>query len=189
MISGLFTQLCLLWFKTTGWSIAGSFPPEKKQYILVVAPHTSNIDFFIGVAARHILKINVKYLAKRELFKFPFEGLFLGLGGYPVDRSKKNSLVDQVVGFFDEDPDFAICVTPEGTRSKTEGWKTGFYVIAQKANVPIVMVGFDYQKKQVIVSDFFDPSGDMEKDILFMHKFFEKIVPKHPEMSMYPMGN
>jgi 1-acyl-sn-glycerol-3-phosphate acyltransferase len=173
------------WFKLNGWKIKGSIPESVKQYVLVVAPHTSNIDFFVGVAARKLLKINVKYLAKKELFKFPFKGMFLGLGGYPVDRSKKNSLVDQVVTFFEQDHDFALCVTPEGTRKRTEKWKTGFYIMAQKAQVPIVMVGFDYQNKEVVVSDFFKPSGDLETDINFMHKFFEKIVPKHPDKSMY----
>jgi 1-acyl-sn-glycerol-3-phosphate acyltransferase len=185
MISALFTQLCVWWFKWTGWKVEGSFPPEIKQYVLVVAPHTSNVDFFIGVAARKILGIDVKYLAKKELFKFPFRGLFLGLGGYPVDRSKKNSLVDQVVGFFNAPVSFALCVTPEGTRKRRDTWKTGFYVMATQAEVPIVMVGFDYALKKVIVSDFFDPSGNMEEDLEHMHRFFEKITPKHPELSMY----
>lgn len=185
MISGLFTQLCVLWFKLSGWKIRGDFDPNVKQYILVVAPHTSNTDFFIGVAARRLLKINVKYLAKSELFRVPFKNLFLNLGGYPVDRSKKNSLVDQVVGFFKRSDDFALCVTPEGTRGKVDQWRTGFYVMAVKAEVPIVMVGFDYKKKEVVVSDFFEPSGELEKDLEFMHGFFEKIHPKHPEKSMY----
>lgn len=185
MISALFTQLCVWWFKLTGWRIQGAIPFDRKQYVLVVAPHTSNVDFFVGVAARKLLKIDVKYLAKKELFKFPFRGLFLGLGGYPVDRSKKNSLVDQVVGFFNSPKDFALCVTPEGSRKKTDTWKTGFYVMAQRANVPIVMCGFDFDRKKVIISDFFNPSGDMEADLVYMHQFFEKITPKHPELSMY----
>jgi len=185
MVSSLFTQLCVWWFKLSGWSIEGTIPREKKQYILVVAPHTSNVDFFVGVAARKLLRIDVKYLAKKELFKFPFRGLFLGLGGYPVDRSKKNSLVDQVVGFFDGPKDFALCVTPEGTRKKTETWKTGFYVMAQKAKVPIVMCGFDYSLKKVVLGEFFEPSGNMEEDLSDMHEFFNKITPKHAELSMY----
>lgn len=185
MISSAFTQLCVWWFKLNGWKMRGAIPDDLKQYVLVVAPHTSNIDFFVGVAARKLLKINVKYLAKKELFKFPFRGMFLGLGGYPVDRSKKNSLVDQVVGFFKNDPDFALCVTPEGTRDRTDKWKTGFYIMAQKAQVPIVMVGFDYQTHEVVIAEAFEPSGELDSDIEFMHKFFEKIVAKHPEKSMY----
>jgi 1-acyl-sn-glycerol-3-phosphate acyltransferase len=185
MISRLFTQLCVLWFKWRGWTIEGGFPPEMKQYVLVVAPHTSNVDFFVGVAARKLLGINVKYLAKSELFRFPVRRLLLNLGGYPVDRSKKNALVDQVTDFFHEQEDFALCVTPEGTRGKVGQWRTGFYIMAVKAEVPIVMVGFDYKYKKVVVSPPFKPSGDMEKDIRFMHGFFEKINSKHPEKSMY----
>ncbi|MCZ4408970.1 1-acyl-sn-glycerol-3-phosphate acyltransferase [Cryomorphaceae bacterium 1068] len=185
MISALFTQLCVWWFKLSGWGFKGTIPADKKQYVLVVAPHTSNIDFFVGVAARKLLKINVKYLAKKELFKFPFRGLFLGLGGYPVDRSKNNSLVDQVVGFFNGSDDFALCVTPEGTRQKTDTLKTGFYVMAQKAKVPIVLVGFDFALKKVVISEFFEPAGNMEEDLNHMREFFEKITPKHPELTMY----
>jgi|SRR5690554_3394268 len=185
MISGLFNWLCVLWFRLSGWRIPKVIPQSIRQYVLVVAPHTSNIDFFVGIAARKIMGLNVKYIAKRELFVFPVKKLLLNLGRFPVDRSKRGSLVDQMVENFQKIDDFAITVTPEGTRSKVDTWKTGFYHIASKAKVPIIMVGFDYQKKWVVVSEPFYVTDDIENDINEMHKFFENIVPKHPENSLY----
>lgn len=185
MISKLFTWLCVKWFRWSGWKIPKSPPADLRNYVLVVAPHTSNIDFFIGVAARKLLKINVKYLAKKELFKFPIKSLLINLGGYAVNRTKNTSLVDYVSDKFETEKDFAICVTPEGTRGRVETWKTGFYHIASKAKVPILMVGFDYRKKGVVIAEPFMPSNDMESDMNRMHNFFEKIYPRHPELSSY----
>jgi len=185
VISNLFTWLCVRWFRWRGWSIP-KYPPEHiRNYVLVVAPHTSNIDFFVGVAARKILRLKAKYLAKKELFKFPIRSLLLNLGGYPVNRSKSTSLVDYVVEQFKTVPNFAITVTPEGTRGKVEKWRTGFYHIATKAEVPIIMVGFDYKRKWVVMAEPFLPSGDMDSDFSRMHKFFGKIYPRHPELSSY----
>lgn len=185
MISRLFTWLCVRWFKLKGWQIPKRVPKSLRQYVLVVAPHTSNVDFFVGVAARKIMNLNVKYIAKKELFVFPIRKLLLQLGGFPVDRSKKGSLVDQMVENFKKDPDFAITLTPEGTRSKVGKWKTGFYHIAQNAGVPVVMTGFDYQKKWVVVAEPFNVTGNREADFEVMHRFFEKIIPRHPLKGSY----
>ncbi|HKL02221.1 MAG TPA: 1-acyl-sn-glycerol-3-phosphate acyltransferase [Cryomorphaceae bacterium] len=187
MISKLFVWLCVRWFKLSGWHISKAIPSDLRNYVLVVAPHTSNIDFFVGVAARRLMGINVKYLAKKELFVFPIKSLLLNLGGYPVNRAKNMSLVDFVVDKFRRDPDFAITVTPEGTRGLVDKWKSGFYHIAVKADVPIVMVGFDYQRKWVISSEPFLPTGDMQNDFNEMYRFFEKIIPRHPKNAKYPL--
>ncbi len=181
MISKLFIWLCVRWFKISGWHVSKKLSKSVRQYVLVVAPHTSNIDFFVGIAARKVMELNVKYIAKKELFVFPVKNLLLNLGGFPVDRSKNMSLVDQMVDNFHTIDDFALTVTPEGTRSKVAKWKTGFYHIAVKAKVPVVMVGFDYQKKWVITSEPFQVSGDMESDFQQMYKFYSTIVPKYPE--------
>lgn len=187
MLSSIFVWLCVIWFKMRGWRIPKRFPVGLKQYVLAVAPHTSNIDFPIGVAARKLLGLNVQYVAKKELFKFPIAGVLKSLGGYPIDRSKKTNFVEQVVSLFQTEEDFAICVTPEGTRSRVETWKTGFYHMAMKAGVPIMMVGFDYPLRVVVVSDPFMPTGDMEADFAQMDRFFEKIVPKNPANSKYTL--
>lgn len=181
----MFTWLCKVWFKWAGWKCMGTVPPGLDKYVMVVAPHTSNVDFFVGVAARDILNLDVKYLAKKELFQFPIRKLLLRLGGYPVDRSQNTSLVDQVVAIFNGKNKFAICVTPEGTRSRVAKFRSGFYHIAVQAGVPIVMVGFDYAKKQVLVADPFSPSGDYEADLQQLKLFYNGITPRHPEKSHF----
>lgn len=181
MISRLFVWLCVRWFRWSGWVIAKNVPKDLKNYVLVAAPHTSNVDFFVGVAAREVMGLETKFLAKRELFTFPIRHLLLNLGGHPVDRSKKSSLVDTMAESFKTEKNFSICVAPEGTRSKVQTVKSGFYHIAQEANVPIVLVAFDYGKKCVTTSDPFLPSGDLESDLEKMFKFFRNITPKNPE--------
>jgi 1-acyl-sn-glycerol-3-phosphate acyltransferase len=167
-----------------GWKIKGGIDPALKKYVMVVAPHTSNWDFFVGLAARSILKIDTRYVAKKELFRFPFGWLFKGLGGYPVDRSKNTQFVDAVADIFNHHDRFSICLTPEGTRSFAPKWKTGFYYIAQKVNVPIVMVSFDYSCKEVRVEPPFFPTGNLDDDLEKMRSVFRKAKGKNPELGV-----
>lgn len=148
---------------------------------MIVAPHTSNWDFLVGLAARSILKINTRYLGKKELFRFPFGILFRYLGGYPVDRSKSANMVEEVANIFKRYEEFSICIAPEGTRSKTDKLKTGFYHIAVRLNIPILMVGFDYQTKEVRIHQPFFPSGHIEADMPEILDFFRTIKGKYPE--------
>jgi 1-acyl-sn-glycerol-3-phosphate acyltransferase len=177
------------WFKLSGWIIPKAFPDDLPKYVMVVAPHTSNMDFFVGVAARKLLNIDTKYMAKKELFVFPIKSLMLSLGGYPVNRSKNMSFVDYMKGLFDQEDEFSICITPEGTRKQVSKWKTGFYHIAVAAQVPIILIGFDYAKKWIVISEPFMPSGTFNDDLERMLRFFEKITPKHPENWTYSLEN
>lgn len=169
------------WFSLFGWKVIGKLPEEKK-YVIVVAPHTSNWDFFVGLAAKHIIYLQSNFLAKNSLFKIPVIGWFLkSIGGHSVDRKKNTNLVDQVVDIFNQNEDFRMTVTPEGTRSYNPDWKTGFWHIAKKANVPIQMIGFDYSKKVVELKEVFYPSDDKEADIEKMKAYFRTIKGRHPE--------
>jgi len=168
-------------FWLVGWKVVGGRPDEKK-YVLIVAPHTSNWDFFVGIAARSISGLKSGFLAKKSLFDLPVVGWFMrAMGGHPVDRSKRTNMVDQVVELFDKHEEFVITITPEGTRSYNPDWKTGFYRIANKAKVPIVMVAFDYGKREVIYEPPFYPTGDMEGDIEKIKDYYRKVKSKHPE--------
>jgi 1-acyl-sn-glycerol-3-phosphate acyltransferase len=164
-----------------GWKIKGDVPVSLMQYVMIVAPHTSNWDFVLGLAARSILRLDIRYVAKKELFKFPFGWLFRKLGGYPVDRSKSSNFVDAVADLFNKNERFSICITPEGTRSYSPKLKTGFYFIAQKANIPVIMVGFNYAKKTVQVEPPFYTTGDIDKDFTFMMDYYRKVPGKIPE--------
>jgi 1-acyl-sn-glycerol-3-phosphate acyltransferase len=177
--------LYVLLFKILGWKVTGSFPPELKKYIVAVAPHTSNMDFFVGVAARSILRMqNTKFLGKSGLFKPPFGWYFRWLGGYPVDRKKSSDAVEQAADIFRNEDHFILALAPEGTRQKVDNLRTGFYYIAKKAAVPIIPCGFDYSKKEVIIGEPFYPSDDVTKDIHTLTSFFRGIRGRNPELGI-----
>jgi 1-acyl-sn-glycerol-3-phosphate acyltransferase len=165
-------------FYLRGWKIEGDVPRDIKKYIIVVAPHTSNWDFLIGVAVRSIKKFKSNFLGKKELFKPPFGWLFYGLGGFPVDRQHKTNLVDQVIDLAKNNERFVIAITPEGTRKSVAKWKTGFYQIAFGAQIPIVFCSLDYKKKLVFFNLPFYPTGDFVADAPTMAKYYEGVVGK-----------
>jgi 1-acyl-sn-glycerol-3-phosphate acyltransferase len=171
-----------LFMTVAGWRIQDERPSDLKRYIVVVAPHTSNYDFLVGLCVRSIARMgHVKYLAKNSLFKPPFGWFFRALGGYPVDRSKHNNLVDAVVAMFDRGEIDQIAITPEGTRKYQPNWKTGFHHIATRARVPIILATFDYPKKLVILTAPFPLTTDAEADIVRMKDWFRPHKGMHPE--------
>ena len=161
-----------------GWKIKGR-PPELKKFLIIVAPHTSNWDFIIGLFVRRILKFRSSYLAKSQLFKWPFGTLFRKLGGYPVDRSGKRNMVDQVTELYNTHETFVLAITPEGTRKNVARWKTGFYYIASRAEIPLVLVSIDYKKKQVTFHDAYQLSGDVNTDTDYINSIYQNIEGKN----------
>lgn len=125
----MFTHLCRWLLKISGWQIQGQLPSQAK-YIVIVAPHTSNWDFIIGVLARGALNTRIHFLGKHQLFIPPWGWFFRAIGGSPVDRRKNNNLVDAAVQLFATQPDYKLALAPEGTRSPVTRWKCGFYHIA-----------------------------------------------------------
>lgn len=171
-------------FNLLGWTVEGSFPQHLRKYIIAVAPHTSNWDFLVGVAARSILRLkDARFLGKSQLFKRPFGWFFRWMGGYPVDRSGNHDLTDVVAGYFHKHDDFVLAVAPEGTRKKVDKLKTGFYYIAKKASVPIVPVGFDYSRKRIVVGQPLYPS-DAVQDFDTLLDFYSGIKGKNPELGI-----
>jgi len=156
-----------------GWEISGDVPRHLKKYIIVVAPHTSNWDFLIGLSLRSIMRFPSNFLAKKELFKPPFGWIFKALGGYPVDRSKSSNIVEQIVSIINDQEKFVVAIAPEGTRKTVQKWKTGFYYIAHKTKTPIVLVSLDYAKKLVTWNTEFYVSGDLESDAILIDRFFK----------------
>jgi 1-acyl-sn-glycerol-3-phosphate acyltransferase len=166
-------HLYKLWFKLSGWKFKGAFPKDIKSYIVIVGPHTANIDFIVGIMIRGILRINhVKYLGKSQLFKAPFGFIFRWLGGTPVERGKYNNLVEAVAAKFKDNKNFAIGLAPEGTREKVNRIKTGFYHIAKIAEVPIIMVGLDFGTKSIKIKKPFYPTDDVVEDFKQIIGFF-----------------
>ena len=161
-------------FKVLGWRVEGWNFNDLDKYLIIVIPHTSNWDFFLGLLLRgYFGSYHLKYVGKDSLFVWPFGYIFKALGGYPVDRSKSNNFVDSIVDIYNNNERFVITLAPEGTRSKTDSLKTGFYYIAKGANIPIVMTTFDYGNKIIINREPYYLTDDMEKDFKEIEKFFK----------------
>ncbi|MFN3529352.1 MAG: 1-acyl-sn-glycerol-3-phosphate acyltransferase [Bacteroidia bacterium] len=171
-------------FGLAGWSVSGNVSAEVPKAILVVAPHTSNWDFVVGVFARAITGMKIKYVGKASLFKPPFGWLFRWLGGYPVDRIQQQDTVKFVIELFNRHEKFLFAISPEGTRKKTDRLRTGFYNIALGAKIPIVLVGFDYRMKKVSIYEPYWPTGDREADFEYFLSYFRTVTGKHPEMGI-----
>lgn len=162
--------------KLMGWKIEGCFPVEIKKSVIIVVPHTSWKDFFIGVLFRAIINVDIKWVGKKELFIFPFNYYFKWMGGSPLNRQKNEKKVDVIASMFQNQSEFRLAISPEGTRKKVEKWKSGFYYIAIQAEVPIIPVGIDNVKKVITTYPVFIPTGDYEKDYLILKKYFIDLI-------------
>lgn len=181
----MITLFSKIYWKVKGWKVNGALPPNLKKAILVIAPHTSWVDILIGFAARSKLRIkDAKFMGKKELFQGPFGKVLKNMGGIPVDRKAKLGVVDQVAKYFNENERFFVGVSPEGTRKRVDTLKTGFYHIAKTANIPIVLIGFDYKKREVVVGSPIYPSDNEEADIEKIIAFFSTIEGAIPEMDL-----
>jgi 1-acyl-sn-glycerol-3-phosphate acyltransferase len=173
------------WMRLMGMRIEYPYPLPDKCVIAVV-PHTSNWDFPIGMCIRVLLDEKIHFVAKDSLFRWPFGGIFRKLGGVPVDRSKNNNFVQAVAQIFEQRKYFRLTVAPEGTRSKVEKLKSGFYYIAIEAKVPIVLCVFDWGKGIVRFDKAFEPTGDKAADFKYFYEFYEGAKGFHPKKSFVP---
>ncbi len=170
-----------MWLLTAlGWEIHADFPDVKK-YVIIAAPHTSNWDFSLGIVAIKAVKLDVRWIGKHTIFHWPFGWFFRALGGIPVDRGQSLHLIQQIADLFEQSEQLIFALAPEGTRSKTDHWKTGFYHIARAANVPIALGYLDYGKKQVGVSSTFYPGDDIEADFKLIREYYKDKQGKNPE--------
>ncbi len=174
MLGALLTWI----YHRLGWKIVGPWPTVPKA-LWIVAPHSTNWDFPIGLWIRHELHTYIGFLAKSSLFTWYGGWVFRALGGTPVYRTKSNNLVDAMAETFAIRDVLHICITPEGTRSDVSNLKTGFYFIAQKANVPLILVGFDWARKTVVLSAPIYVTGDYQRDMLPFYQFFASLAEPH----------
>jgi len=172
--------LSKLIFKLNGWKIIGVETYPIKCLVLS-APHTSNWDFMLGRCYAYIIGVMPKYLIKSELFLPGLATFIKWNGGVPVYRKSKNNVVDQVVEMFKNSSQLNLGIAPEGTRTRVDKWKTGFYHIAVKANVPILILKMDYEKKEIGIMCEFNASGNFEKDMLFIQEQYKGVKGKIPE--------
>ena len=167
-----------IFFRLMGWKIVGGIDANIKKCVIMVMPHTSAQDFYLGIFIRGITELEMNWVGKKELFRFPFGFYFRYLGGEPLDRSGGLNKVDSIAAIFQKKEIFRLAVAPEGTRKKVTKLKTGFYYIALKANVPIIPITFDFGRKEVNLGNPVLPSGDYESDMVILKKHYKGVKGK-----------
>ncbi|MDE6207519.1 MAG: 1-acyl-sn-glycerol-3-phosphate acyltransferase [Muribaculaceae bacterium] len=173
--------LARLLLKMAGWKVNITVPDYHKC-IICVAPHTSNWDFIIGKLAYASVGRRAGFLMKDSWFVWPLGYFFRAIGGIPVSRrNKKRSLTDLIIEKFDASQELTIAITPEGTRSRTTEWHTGFLRIARDAHVRIVLGAIDYSTKQVVIEKTFRPSDDFEADMRVIKEYYRPFKGKYPD--------
>ena len=188
----MFARFCMWVLNSLGWTIRVDFPDIDK-YVVIAAPHTSNWDFPLGILASRAVKLDVSWLGKHTLFRWPFGWFFRAIGGTPVRREQGLNLIQQMTQLFASSDHLILALAPEGTRRKTNHWKTGFYHIARSANVPIVMAYLDFGRKEVGISEAFYTGDDIEADFQHIRGFYAGKQGKHPQkaslISVRPRGH
>jgi 1-acyl-sn-glycerol-3-phosphate acyltransferase len=165
--------------KLFGWRIDIKLPEEKK-FVLIGAPHTSNWDFPLAILTFWTLDRKIKWVGKIQMFRGPLHYLFTALGGIPVDRSSSHGFIEQIVDKIKQSDEMVLTIAPEGTRSKTRYWKSGFYHIALAAGIPICLGYIDYPSKKIGFEKLVYPTGDIETDMKLIAEFYGQIKGRLP---------
>ncbi len=182
IVNTVLRVLSVTFLKLTGWKVQGSLPPNCSKSVFIAAPHTSNWDLPYTLMVAFSLRLHIYWMGKEQIFKPPFRGVMMWLGGIPVNREKSSNLVAASIEAIQQaDGPLQLVVPPEGTRSNTRYWKTGFYYIAVGAQVPIVMAYMDYEKKISGLGPVFQPSGDIDADMVRIKAFYAPFKGKNAD--------
>ncbi len=173
------TRLGKLLLRLAGWRVQAPEYPGP-AFVLIAAPHTSNWDVYFMLACGSALGLRVNWIGKDTLFRFPFGGLIRRLGGIPVDRSRHKNQVHAAAALFQQHPALILAVAPEGTRSKAEYWRSGFYYMALEARVPIALGFLDYARKLGGIQGFYRPTGDIHADMAHFREAYRDVRGKYP---------
>jgi 1-acyl-sn-glycerol-3-phosphate acyltransferase len=166
--------------RLTGWRMAGTFP-DVPRLVLIAAPHTSNWDFPLGIMVMYAAGFGVSFLGKDTLFRPPLGWIMRWLGGRPVNRAAAHGVVVESARAIREADRLILALAPEGTRKRVAQWRTGFYRIAERAEIPILLGYFDYPRKEVGFGPTIWPSGDLTKDLAEIQAFYRTKTGKYPE--------
>ena len=171
-----------VFLRLMGWKVVGKLPPSAAKSVLIAAPHTSNWDLPYTLMVCFVLRLNVYWMGKASIFRPPFRGVMMWLGGIPVDRSQSNNLVaDSSAALTRATGPLQLIVPPEGTRTGTRYWKTGFYYIASGAGVPIMLAYLDYDKKVGGLGPVFQTTGDIDADMAAIKAFYAGVKGKNAD--------
>lgn len=173
-------KFCQWLLKVWGWKTINVLP-DAKRYVIIAAPHTSNWDFPLGILYIISSGVPFRYMGKDALFKWPHKYLFKALGGFAVDRDNNTKFTTKMANYINSQDEIGLALAPEGTRSTSKYWRTGFYYIALEANIPIAMAYFDFPNKEIGIADSFMPCGDIEKDMEIIRAFYKDKQGKFPD--------
>lgn len=180
LLSRLAKAALLALYKRHGWRAVGIVPSPRK-FIIIAAPHTSNWDFLYFLGLTQDLAADAHFMAKDSLFRWPMRRFMLEMGGIPVDRSARHNMVDAMVREFETRDEFMLTIAPEGSRSKSGKWKTGFYQIALAAKVPLVVGLMDYGRKTGGLATTIWPTGDYAADMAKVWDVYKDCIPRNPD--------
>jgi 1-acyl-sn-glycerol-3-phosphate acyltransferase len=178
-------KLCWMILRARGWKFKVELPSELRSFVFIGAPHTSNYDFLPAMAVAYLMKRNARFVIKSEWMKFPMN-IFMGpIGAIGLDRSlinegKPQSNTDLMAALFKQESELALMIAPEGTRKPNDQWKTGFYYVAQKAGVPIVLGYGDYARQEAGIGLIIHPQ-DPERDMQAITDFYRPIQGRNPQ--------
>lgn len=180
VVDTLLRAFSITFLKLTGWRVEGALPAHAARSVLIAAPHTSNWDLPYTLMVAFALRLNICWMGKQSIFRAPFGGVMRWLGGIEVNREQSTNLVvASAQAIRAADGPLQLIVPPEGTRSKTRYWKTGFYYIAREAQVPIVLAYMDYQRKVSGLGPVFEPTGDVDADMAAIKAFYAPFKGKN----------
>lgn len=188
ILSTLFHFLARILMRVSGWRVVGKLPDIPK-FVLIGAPHTSNLDFIVFLGVIFTLRADVKFMGKAELFRPPYGWFFYYCGGIPVDRRKSTGLVEQMVKVCNESDKFILTIAPEGTRHHVTEWKRGFYHIARSAGIPIVLAALDGKHKEVRIGQVFQHTEDAETDMKAIQGYFAGVIGVKPRRKYITLEN
>lgn len=180
---GLFKKL----FLAQGWKLQGEFPNLAKA-VGIISPHTSNIDAWLGFNALLGLGIKITIFGKDSLFQTPLKPILEWIGVVPVVRDSPQGQTQQIIEIIKQSPKIWVGMAPEGSRKAPDKIRSGFYHIAQAANIPIVMFAFDYDIKTIHILGVYHPTGDYEYDLAQIYAHYDgKISAKNPDWIAKPL--
>lgn len=166
--------------KKLGWTIHVDMPDIEK-FVAIAAPHTSNWDFLLGLLGAKAIGLKINWLGKHSMFRWPYGWFFRMIGGTSIRRDSGQNYMQQLTDLFNRSEHLVLALAPEGTRSKTDHWKTGFHAIARAAKVPVLMAYLDYGKKQLGIGGMFHPGDDIEADFKLIREYYKDRRGKNPE--------
>jgi 1-acyl-sn-glycerol-3-phosphate acyltransferase len=165
-------------FRLRGWKLKGEIPAGLNKCVIIGAPHTSNWDFVFALGALHLFGYRVNYMIKKELFVFPLAYLLKKSGGIAIDRKSNHHIVDEMASRIAASDQMYLVMAAEGTRKRVDHWKSGFYYVAMKANVPVIAGFLDYAKKEAGFGPVLQLTGNVENDMLKFRDFYKDITPR-----------